>query len=168
MTMRKFSWFVFGFVVAASAAVASAAGIKPINRRTMAGPYRVTLKVLPAESFAGKHAEMTWDGGAAAVHLTSTVHPNRHLVAFIEEHGKPVQNAAVAIRYRRMAVRQSTWRELPVARMHVRGKSLATTHFGNNVRLQPGSYEAEVTVDGHHAPIVHFMIGPRPSAHSST
>jgi hypothetical protein len=32
--------------------------------------------------------------------------------------------------------------------MHVTGHGLATTHYGNNVRLGPGKYEARVTVNG--------------------
>jgi uncharacterized protein involved in high-affinity Fe2+ transport len=32
--------------------------------------------------------------------------------------------------------------------MHVAGKGTDTTHYGNNLRMEPGSYEARVTVNG--------------------
>jgi hypothetical protein len=37
---------------------------------------------------------------------------------------------------------------LPVVRMHVAGKERSTTHFGNNLRMEPGRYDVRVTVNG--------------------
>ncbi len=152
--MRKTSMLVVALALASAAVgLPRDAQAQAVSQEGKAGAYAVTLKVLPAESFAGKDAAMMRDGGARAVLLRSPEHPNHHMVAFIARDGKPVEHARVSIRYRRMGTRMRAgrWMTLPVARMHVRGKSLATTHFGNNVRLAPGDYEARVTVDGHSA-----------------
>jgi hypothetical protein len=116
-----------------------------INQTGQSGPYELTLKVLPAESFAGPHAEMAHDGGAAPAQVNSPLHPNHHLVVFIKKDGKPVEDAQVKITYRRGT---EAWQTLPVARMHVVGKGLETTHYGNNVKLASGKYEVRVSVDG--------------------
>jgi hypothetical protein len=47
---------------------------------------------------------------------------------------------------------------LPVTRMHVKGKDLDTTHFGNNLFLTPGTYEARVIVDGSDPAVFHFTV----------
>lgn len=134
---------------------------RPTSLEATAGPYEVTLKVLPAEHFEGPRAEMAWDGGARPLTLTDGHRPNRHLVAFVKRGGKPVVDAKVAIRYRLTGMHRSRWMRLPVARMHVAGKSKATTHYGNNVRLRPGWYEAQVTVNGHTTRALRFVVsGP--------
>jgi hypothetical protein len=119
-----------------------------ISETAMAGDYSVTLKVLPAESFSGAHEEMIRDGGAQPELTHSAAHPNHHLVVFIRKHGKPLEQAVVDISYRVLSSSESSWTNLPVVRMHVAGKGLGTTHFGNNVKLLAGSYEVRVTVDG--------------------
>jgi hypothetical protein len=119
-----------------------------ISKTTMAGSYSVTLKVLPAESFRGAKAEMARDGGAEPNYLNGAERPNHHLVAFVKKDGKPVEDATVSITYRRTSSNMSRWETLPVVRMHVAGKGLATAHYGNNVKLAAGNYEARVTVDG--------------------
>lgn len=119
-----------------------------IREKGAAGPYSVTLKVLPAESFSGAKGEMVRDGGAQPNTLTRPTHPNHHLVAFVAEGGTPVENARVAISYRRLSPKAGKWTRFPVVRMHVAGQGLKTTHYGNNVRLAPGSYQAHVTVNG--------------------
>jgi len=119
-----------------------------ISETGMAGPYSVTLKVLPAEGFSGPHAEMAWDAGAKAEMLNGPAGPNHHLVAFVQESGKPVENAKVTIGYRQVSPKRGEWMSLPVARMHMAGKGPETTHYGNNVKLAPGDYEARVTVNG--------------------
>lgn len=119
-----------------------------VSKTAKAGSYTVNLKVLPAESFTGAKAAMTRDGGAEPNLLNGPEHPNHHLVAFIQQGGKPVENATVSIRYRELPAKMGAWNTLPVVRMHVTGKSLQTTHFGNNVMLSPGRYEASVTVNG--------------------
>lgn len=119
-----------------------------VSQTAMAGPYSVTLKVLPAESFRGPKAEMAWDSGSEPNHVNGPGRPNHHMVAFVKEKGAPVEHASVTIRYRQIQPHRSQWASLPVARMHVAGKGLETTHYGNNLRLAPGSYQVQVTVNG--------------------
>jgi hypothetical protein len=119
-----------------------------ISKTAKAGAYSVTLKVLPAESFSGPKAEMARDGGAEANLLDGPEHPNHHMVAFVSKDGKPVESATVKISYRELNTKGGAWTKLPVVRMHVTGKGLGTTHYGNNVKLDDGNYEARVTVNG--------------------
>jgi hypothetical protein len=129
-----------------------------ISETEMAGPYSVTLKVLPAEAFSGPQAEMAWDAGEQADVLSGPAGPNHHLVAFVQEKGKPVEDATVSISYRQLSPKRGEWTSLPVARMHVAGKGLETTHYGNNVKLAAGSYEARVTVNGKGPATFHFSL----------
>ncbi len=148
--MRKASWiaiavgfgFTFGVILLADAQA------QEISKTEMAGKYSVTLKVLPAESFSGPTAEMVRDGGAQANEVNGPEQPNHHLVAFVKENDKPVEKADVKISYRESSSSAAKWTKLPVVRMHVAGKGPETTHFGNNVKLAPGSYEVHVTVNG--------------------
>lgn len=125
-----------------------AAHAQVVSKTAKAGSYTVNLKVLPAESFTGPKAAMTRDAGAQPNRVNGPEHPNHHMVAFIRQGGKPVENATVSMRYRELSPKMGAWTTLPVARMHVTGKSLQTTHYGNNVMLSPGEYEASVTVNG--------------------
>jgi hypothetical protein len=140
------------------ATIATAKSTRRVSETEMTGPYTITLKVLPAESFSGQHAAMTWDGGAKAVLLNSPLEPNHHLVVFVKRDGKPLEDASVVIRYREIKPKESDWATLPVARMHVTGKSLATTHYGNNAELTHGTYTADVAVDGSQAAVFHFRL----------
>ncbi len=124
----------------------------------MTGVYSVTLKVMPAESFSGPNAEMIRDAGARPNQLDGPTQPNRHLVAFVKESGKPVKKAMVSISYRELSPKRGDWMSLPVVRMHVAGKGLETTHYGNNVKLEPGKYEARVTVNGSEPATFHFSL----------
>ncbi len=154
--MRKIISLVLSSVLLSGmAAAAFHAGA--ISESTKAGPFTVTLKVLPAESFTGSGAAMVRDGGARAVTLHSRLRPDRHLVVFVRRNGKPVKHARVTIRYRRVQNGGQAWKTLPVVRMHVAGKGLATTHYGNNVNLLPGRYEVEVSVNGRKPAGFHFM-----------
>ena len=130
------------------AAVSAAARTPAISETRMAGAYSVDLKVLPAESFTGPKAEMVRDAGAAPETVRGPEHPNHHLVAFVKKDGRPVERADVEIRYRVASSRPGGWSSLPVVRMHVAGKGLGTTHYGNNVDLPAGTYQVRVTVDG--------------------
>ncbi len=121
---------------------------RTISETVEAGGYSVTLKVLPAESFSGPGAEMVRDGGAQPNMLKGPAHPNHHMVAFVAKSGKPVEDARVEIRYRRLSSKRARWITLPVVRMHVAGHGLKTTHYGNNLRLAAGRYEVRVTVNG--------------------
>jgi hypothetical protein len=150
---------------AASLALVSTALLAPCRAQAQAvsvdakaGDYSLTLKVLPAESFAGPHAEMARDGGAKASMLDGPGHPNHHMVVFIKKGDKPVEQATVSITYRKVGQKSMDWSVLPVTRMHVKGKGLATTHFGNNLFLAPGSYEARVIVNGSRPALFHFKI----------
>ena len=120
-----------------------------------AGPYTITLRVLPAESFSGMNDQMVRDGGAQPVMTGAPAYPNHHMVVFIKKDGKPVESARVSIKYR--TTPGSTWTSLPVTRMYVKGKGRKTTHFGNNVTLQSGSYEVRVTVNGSKA-LFHIQV----------
>jgi hypothetical protein len=119
-----------------------------VSKTATAGPYSVTLKVLPAESFRGPKPEMARDGGAEPNYLVGAARPNHHMVAFVNRNTRPVEDATVSISYRRISSTNSEWKSLPVVRMHVTGESVATTHYGNNVDLPLGNYEVRVTVDG--------------------
>jgi hypothetical protein len=143
-------------VLPAVAALAIAALFFPIASRAQninevarTGPYTFNLKVLPPETFHGPNAAMAHDSGAMAMAVNGPGHPNHHLVVFIKKNGKPVENATVTIAYRQSMWKH--WKQLPVARMHVKGKGPETTHYGNNVDLPPGKYEVRVKADGNSA-----------------
>jgi len=151
--MKKFVTLVAVLALAA-VGTAGAAGMdtpKGMNRNTATtttGDYAVTIKVLPAESFTGPKSDMVRDGGAMPCEVGSKTDPNHHLVAFVKEDGKPVENADVTIRYCPAGAKDTAWTSLPVVRMHAAGHGLDTTHYGNNVRLKPGTYEVQVSVNG--------------------
>lgn len=119
-----------------------------VSQDARSGPYTFNLKVLPPETFHGPNAAMAHDAGAMAMAVNGPGRPNHHLVVFIKKDGKPVEHAQVKIAYRRG---RGAWKQLPVARMHVAGKGLDTTHYGNNVNLPAGKYEVRVTVGRQHA-----------------
>jgi hypothetical protein len=129
-----------------------------VSETATTGAYSVTLKVMPAESFTGLKAEMVRDAGAQPNQLNGRTEPNHHLVAFVKESGKPVEKAAVSISYRELSPKKGKWMSPPIVRMHVAGKCLQTTHYGNNVKLDPGNYEARVTVNGSEPATFHFSL----------
>jgi type II secretory pathway component GspD/PulD (secretin) len=135
---------VFGFGVILPAC----AQAQELNKTGTAGKFTITLKLLPTKSFSGPNAEMVRDGGANAVEVSGPEQPNHHLAAFLTQNDQPVEKAEVAISYRESSSSPMKWTELPVVRMHEAGKSMDTTRFGNNVRLPPGGYEVQVTVNG--------------------
>jgi hypothetical protein len=143
-TSSSLSLFTALALVLAAFLAPTAIRAQNINQEARSGPYALTLKVLPAESFAGPHAEMSHDGGAMPAMVHGPMHPNHHLVVFIKKDGKPVEEAQVKIIYR---LGMGAWKTLPVARMHVAGKGPETTHYGNNVKLAPGKYEVRVSVN---------------------
>jgi len=144
--------------VIASVLLSPAAKAQNVSQTAMAGPYSVTLKVLPAESFSGPNAAMAWDGGAEPNHLNGPDHPNHHMVAFIKMNGAPVLDADVTIRYRRLPPTKGEWMSLPMARMHMAGMGLKTTHYGNNVKLTSGTFQVQVTVNGKGPAEFHFSM----------
>ncbi len=153
------SLLVVGLTLAcASLLFPAIARAQNVSETGTAGKYSLTLKVLPAESFKGPHAEMMRDGGAMADMAHGEAAPNHHLVVFVDEKGKPVEDAKVTISYRRLSPKPAKWMSLPVVRMHVEGKGMETTHYGNNVKLAPGNYEARVTVNGKGPATFHFAL----------
>jgi hypothetical protein len=42
--------------------------------------------------------------------------------------------------------------------MHMTGKGLQTTHYGNNVNLKAATYEADVTVNGGKPAVFRFVL----------
>lgn len=144
--------FAFGVLLSPNASYA-----QNISKTGHAGAYAVTLKVLPAESFGGAHPKMVRDGGAMPNYLHGAMHPNHHIVVFVKKNGHPVERAHVTIACRREST-GSSWHKEKVVRMHVAGKSLSTTHYGNNVHLGPGDYEVRVTVNGSKPATFHFPL----------
>ncbi len=130
-----------------------------ISETAMSGRYTVTLKVLPAESFTGFNAQMIPDSGAAPDLLNGEDGPNHHLVAFITRDGKPIEHARVAISYINDPAAGGPWTALPVLRMHMAGRGLESTHYGNNVDLTPGVYAVRVAVNGHAPATFRFAVG---------
>lgn len=158
--MRKILMLAAAAAFALGGLLAScAAQAKPVSESAAVGAYQVTLKVLPAESFTGKSEEMVWDGGARPVLLGAKSQPNHHLVVFVKKDGKPVESATVRIRYRMLGNAGAPWQTLPVTRMYVKGKGRSTMHYGNNVHLPPGDYEAKVQVGNATAHVFHFTLG---------
>ncbi|HYW75098.1 MAG TPA: hypothetical protein VFA48_00520 [Gammaproteobacteria bacterium] len=146
--------FALGGFLSSCAAQASSS-----SRKAQAGPYTVALRVLPAESFAGSHSAMVWDGGAKPYLLGHSPRPNHHMVVFIKKQGKPVEKASVKIRYRLLGGSSGGWKTLPVVRMYVRGNGRSTMHYGNNVLLKPGNYAVRVQIAGTPPHLFHIHIG---------
>lgn len=156
--MRKILLFAAAVAFALGGFLSScAAQAKPVSQSAAIGPYQVTLRVLPAEAFTGAQEEMVWDGGARPDLLDSKSAPNHHLVVFVKKDGKPVENATVHIHYRMLGEAAAPWQTLQVARMYVKDKGRSTMHYGNNVHLAPGRYEAKVQVGNSPAHIFQFM-----------
>lgn len=134
--------------------VPGSAHAQNISKTAQTGAYTVTLEVLPPEAFTGADAPMVRDSGAAPNAVNGPADPNHHLVAFVKEDGKPVEHATVTISYRKASSdvgntsKSSDWTQLKVVRMHVAGKGLDTTHYGNNVHLASGTYDVRVSVNG--------------------
>ena len=155
--MAKKMFFISLMVFSLSFLISSnVAKAQKISKTQMTGNISVTMKVLPAEHFKGPGAEMKWDGGANPDFMNGTSKPNHHLVVFLKKGENPDENASVNISYRELSPKTSDWKSLPVARMHVAGKGLATTHYGNNLWLAKGEYEARVTVNNNPSAIFRF------------
>ncbi|HKI96815.1 MAG TPA: hypothetical protein VJ992_16110 [Gemmatimonadales bacterium] len=152
---------IAGAMLLALGAVAlpSVASAHNISETATVGRYTITLKVLPAESFTGFNAQMIPDSGAAPYLLNGDDGPNHHLVAFVTRNGKTVEHARVAISFINDPAAGGQWTKLPVVRMHVAGRGLATTHYGNNVALSPGVYGVRVSVNGSAPASFRFTVG---------
>ncbi len=146
------------FLFSLAALFAAVAPAQTVSQTAKVGASTVTLKVLPAESFSGPMVMMIRDSGAEPVQLNGPADPNHHMVVFVKKNGEPVEDAEVNIRYRQVSPRMGAWTELPVVRMHMAGKDLKSTHYGNNVKLDAGGYEVRVTVDGSVPAIFRFRL----------
>lgn len=144
---------VLGFT---GAAFADDGGWPLVDLTQPAGAYRVELKLLPAEPFvtqaeankSGNKGKMVTDSKKVKpVAVNGDTHPNRHLVVFIKKDGKPVKDAQVKMTYERQDP-EAKATELPVVPMWVAGVGKITTHYGNNVNLEPGDYVVHVSING--------------------
>lgn len=149
---------VRGAVLALSAGLLlspTAAQAQMIRETADVGDYSITLKVmLPSSNlFDGPNALAVCDGVAQPNSVSGCIYCQ--VLALIEKNGKTVDHARVNISYRRLSPRAGPWTELLVKRMwiaphaQIPAETALTTHFGNQVELLAGRYEARVTVDGH-------------------
>lgn len=137
---------------------ASATAPTSPGEMSIAGDYVVRVEMLPPASFAGPKASLVLDGGAKPLGLGGSKPPDHRLAVFVTDNSRPVEQATVVILYRSLYTRGVGWASLPVARMHVAGKGLDTTQFGNNVRLGAGMYEVRVSVNGEGAATFRFVL----------
>jgi len=144
------------------AAVATEAQAKVVKMKHKADAYEVELNVLNAEPFGApmpdmpgmsKGMVMVVKGGGDPVQMDAPSHPNHHLVVHIYEAAsrKVVTDANVTITF--TAVDESgkligPATQVPVVIMEASDKGAASTHYGNNVTMPPGSYRVDVTVNG--------------------
>lgn len=138
--------------------VPATAGGRIYRAASIAGDYSVTLELLPPASFTGSKADLVRDGGAEPTRLGGSKPPNHRFAVFVMDNGKPVEQAQVVILYRGAGAQTGWWVRLPVTRMHVAGKGLDTTQFGNNVQLAPGIWEVRVSVNGEGAATFRFVV----------
>lgn len=148
-----------------------AAQAKDIKLTHTAGKYRFELNVLNAEPFApaagappptgmaaatpgtSRGGMMVAKGGAAPVPLDAPSHPNHHLIVHVVDKasGKPLTDATVTITVTpvdKYGLDVGATKQVPVVVMEASGMGAASTHYGNNVTLAPGSYRVEVTANG--------------------
>ena len=132
-----------------------------VNQSRTVGAYHLELHVLPPEPFfsadevAARHltAGMLVTGGAAPISPTASPAPNHHLVVHIADSksGQTVTDARVTLDLQALdASGKSTGPtvSVPVVVMQAIGAGATSTHYGNNVVLDPGSYRVTVTVNG--------------------
>lgn len=150
-------WFATLAVASMSLLAPAAVYAQNVSKTAKVGPYSITFKLLPAESFSHKRGGMVWDAGAPADGKNSPSHPNHHMVAFVKRYGSPMEQAHVSIYYKNLSG-GGDWIQLPVVRMHVAGKGLRSTHYGNNVLLTAGKYAAQVTVNNSQPAVFHFAV----------
>lgn len=128
-------------------------GMSGTSQTRIAGPYRIVLVVLPAEPFYTQ-AQVTQNhvkegmlivGGAAPVRIGAESRPNHHLVVHIYDRktGKALRGMHVTISYAAVGAPVS----VPIVEMQAIGKGPASTHYGNNVTLKPGTYRVIVTAN---------------------
>ncbi len=130
------------------------------NSKTV-GSYRIELHVLSAEPFytaeeaKKKHVTMGMliEGGAAPVQPDAALHPNHHLVVhvFDEKTGHAVTGANVSLNFTPVGADGKSSGDsikVPVVIMQAIGMGAEFTHYGNNVMMNPGSYNVLASVNG--------------------
>lgn len=156
ISKRAFLMPVLTAVAVLSLVGTTAAVAKANNNMTQTvNGYTIALEVLPAESFVSvgdakqpaNAGEMVNGGGADPMAKDGPRTPNHHIVAFIKKDGKSVEDADVAMSYKKKHGTSSKMTSEPVTRMWVAGKGRKTTHYGNNVKLDPGEYQVQVVVN---------------------
>jgi hypothetical protein len=147
------------------AAVATEAQANVVKMTHKAGAYEVELNLLNAEPFGAPMSAMPGmskgqtgmvmvvKGGADPVQMDAPSHPNHHLVVHIYDAAsrKVVTDANVTITFTAVdgsgkPIGEAT--QVPVVIMEASDKGAASTHYGNNVTMPPGSYRVDVTVNG--------------------
>jgi 5-hydroxyisourate hydrolase-like protein (transthyretin family) len=161
-----YSRSVFPVLLGALLLAARFSGAAPVTASTMthnvveqskvAGLYRIVLVLLPTEPFVtarqlrkNKDATgMLIVGGGVPVLPHDRTHPNHHLVVhvFDEASGKAVTGAHVKLTFVAEAARGVVER-MQVVEMQAAGKGPQSTHYGNNLRIKPGTYDVTVTVN---------------------
>jgi hypothetical protein len=160
--MLRLKYRAVAAVLACACLAAVTAQAKVVKMTHKAGAYSVELNLLNAEPFGAPMSGMSEGqmgmvmvakGGADPVKPDSPSHPNHHLVVHIYDAAshKVVSDAKVTISFTPVGVDGKPTgpaTQVPVAIMEASGKGAASTHYGNNVTMPPGSYRVEFTVNG--------------------
>jgi hypothetical protein len=166
--IHRYLFSVCGAVLALSPGLLlspAAAQAQVIRETEKVGDYSITLKVMvpPPDIFDGPDAMAVCEGVAQPNRVSGCM--SCQLTVFIEENGKPIDHARVNISYRRLSPKSGPWTEMFVKRFWVGppgaqifAKTAQTTHFGNQVELPAGRYDALVTVDGNGPAAFHFSL----------
>jgi hypothetical protein len=166
--IHRYLFLVCGAVLALSAGFLlspDGAQAQVIREAEKVGDYSITLNVMvpPPDIFDGPDAMAVCEGVAQPNRVSGCM--SCQLTVFIEENGKPIDHAKVDIGYRRLSPKAGPWTEMFVRRSWVGppgaqifAKTPQTTHFGNQVELPAGSYEARVSVNGSGPAAFHFSL----------
>ena len=132
-----------------------------IMKTAMIDGMRIELHILPAEPFFTSEAVldkivdsgMLIISGAEPVSPEAMPRPNRHLVVHIFDAntGKAITGAKVSMSFQKLDNKGDPIgraENVPVVNMQVVGKGLESTHYGNNVMMQSGSYSVKVIAEG--------------------
>jgi hypothetical protein len=129
------------------------------------GPYRIELDVLPAEPFVSSAAAASGTVKVGMVRLggaspASPAVTNHHLVAHVFNRmtGRALTHANVRIQYK-LSGSPVAPIAVPIVRMEAVGQGSQSTHYGNNVRMRPGTYDVAVMADDY-STTFHLTIPP--------
>jgi hypothetical protein len=131
-----------------------------VTSTKVAGNYRIELHVLPPEPFytaadvSARHVKqgMLVAGGATPVEPTDSPAPNHHLIVHVFDRstGRTLADAQVTLRFQLLDAAGHPDGEsvvVPVVVMQAIGSGPSSTHYGNNVVMNPGTYAVTVTVN---------------------